>query len=134
MRAHEAAHMAAGGGLVRGGANFSYERGPDGVMYAVGGEVSIDASKGQSPEENARKAKAIRRAALAPAAPSSQDRAVASMATRMAAMARMEIARANQEETNGAPNTKPDRAAGADRYQQFEGLRNSASSELNEYA
>ena len=45
VRAHERAHMAAGSGLVKGGASYEYERGPDGKMYAVGGEVKIDTSK-----------------------------------------------------------------------------------------
>ena len=44
VRAHEAAHLAAAGSLAIGGASYSYQRGPDGVQYAVGGEVSIDTS------------------------------------------------------------------------------------------
>ena len=44
VRSHEAAHLAAAGGLAQGGASFSTVRGPDGQMYAVGGEVGIDVS------------------------------------------------------------------------------------------
>ena len=71
VRAHERAHMAAGADLVQGGASFTFERGPDGKMYAVGGEVSIDVSEiSGDPEATIRKAQVIRRAALAPASPS----------------------------------------------------------------
>jgi hypothetical protein len=91
VRAHEAAHMAAGGSVVKGGAHFQYKRGPDGVLYAVGGEVSIDASVEQTPQATLLKAERIRRAALAPADPSAQDRSVAASASQMAAQARMEM-------------------------------------------
>ncbi|HFE32186.1 MAG TPA: hypothetical protein ENJ17_02620 [Gammaproteobacteria bacterium] len=91
VRAHEAAHMAAAGGLARGGANYSYETGPDNRRYAVGGEVSIDASPGKSPEETLQKAQTIRAAAQAPAKPSQQDLAVAASAGQMAAKARAEL-------------------------------------------
>ena len=40
----EAGHRAACAPHVRGGARFDYQCGPNGVMYAVGGEVRIDAS------------------------------------------------------------------------------------------
>jgi len=95
VRAHEAAHMAAGGSLVTSGASFSYETGPDGQRYAVAGEVGIDTSKGRTPEETLVRAQQIRAAALAPADPSGQDRAVAAAASQMAADARAEIARNN---------------------------------------
>jgi hypothetical protein len=32
VKAHERAHMAAGGGLIFGGANYTYQQGPDGKM------------------------------------------------------------------------------------------------------
>ena len=69
VRAHERAHMAAGAGLVKGGASFSMQRGPDGRMYAVGGEVSIDTSPEKDPEATIRKMQQVKRAALAPAEP-----------------------------------------------------------------
>jgi len=94
VRAHEAAHMAAGGGLVRGGASYRYQRGPDGQSYAVSGEVSIDTSPvPNDPEATIRKAAQIKAAALAPAQPSAQDRAVAAAAGAMAAAAAGELAR-----------------------------------------
>lgn len=91
VRAHEAAHIAAGDSVVRGGARLTYVRGPDGRSYATGGEVSIDTSEASTPEATLAKAERIRRAALAPARPSAQDRAVAAQAARMAMQARMEI-------------------------------------------
>ena len=45
VRAHEAAHLAAAGPYATRGASFSYQKGPDGRQYAVGGEVGIDSSE-----------------------------------------------------------------------------------------
>ncbi len=81
VRAHEQAHMAAAGGLVRRGISLSYEKGPDGRRYAVGGEVSIDTSKEAEPADTIAKMRTVRAAALAPAEPSPQDRKVAAAAT-----------------------------------------------------
>jgi hypothetical protein len=102
VRAHEAAHQAAAGGLVRGGASFSYQRGPDGQQYAIGGEVNIDTSPvSGDPQATLRKAEMIARAALAPAEPSGQDRQVAAQAQQMAANARAELlAQQGQQKTN----------------------------------
>ena len=100
VRAHEAAHKNAAGNLARGSAQFSFETGPDGRRYAVGGEVSIDTSKvNGDPQATIQKAQTIRRAANAPVQPSSQDRAVAAEASRMEAEARRELA----EQANSEP-------------------------------
>lgn len=99
VRAHEMAHVVAGGTLVRKGASFSYETGPDGIRYAVNGEVSIDASPVEDdPEATILKMQHVRRAALAPAQPSGQDRSVASSASKAEATARAEMNQQNQEE------------------------------------
>ncbi len=101
VRAHEQAHAAAAGNLARGGPSYEYQRGPDGRLYAVGGEVQIDtAPVAGDPEATLRKAEQIQRAALAPAEPSSQDQAVAAQATAMAAQARAEIAKEKSAEQN----------------------------------
>ena len=68
VRQHEQAHLAAAGGLAVSGASYSYQRGPDGKNYAIGGEVGIDVSPGSTPEETLAKAERIRAAALAPPA------------------------------------------------------------------
>lgn len=91
VRAHELTHIAAGAGLT-GAASFTYQLGPDNQRYAVAGEVSIDISSGDDPEETIAKAQQIRAAALAPADPSPQDRKVAALATKMENSARQESA------------------------------------------
>lgn len=101
VRAHEQAHIAAGGDLVRGSATFSYATGPDGKRYAVAGEVSIDTSPGRTPEETIPKAHHIREAALAPADPSPQDRSVAAKAVQMESDARRELAALSASDTEG---------------------------------
>ena len=92
VRAHEMAHIAAGGEFITSGATFSYQKGPDGQNYAVGGEVSIDTSaEPGDPEATLQKMRRVRAAALAPAQPSSQDLKVASNAASQAAKAMAEI-------------------------------------------
>lgn len=92
VRAHEAAHQAAAGAL-GGGASFTYQSGPDGKQYAVGGEVPIRVTPGRTPEETIENARQVRAAALAPANPSAQDLAVATSAAQMEAAARAQQAR-----------------------------------------
>lgn len=103
VRAHEMAHVAAGAGVVTSGASYSFETGPDGRRYAVGGEVGINVSPGRTPEETLSRAEKIRSAALAPADPSGQDRQIAARAASMAAEARVELAatRARDEGATG---------------------------------
>ncbi|MBU0482176.1 MAG: hypothetical protein KKG47_13855 [Proteobacteria bacterium] len=91
VRAHERAHVAVGGGLIRGGVSYQYRVGPDGKRYAVGGDVAIDTSEGVSPEATIRKMEAVRSAALAPATPSAQDRRVAAQAALAIIKARIEL-------------------------------------------
>ena len=106
-RAHELAHVAAGAGLVRSGASFAYQRGPDGRFYAVGGEVSIDtAPVAGDPLATERKAEQIMRAALAPAQPSGQDRAVAAQAANMAMEARLQQALAAASSNTPGDNSR----------------------------
>jgi hypothetical protein len=110
VRAHEAAHLAAGAGITKGGASYTMQRGPDGNSYAIGGEVPIDAGGVPGdPRATLAKAQQIAAAALAPADPSPQDRAVAAQARQMAAQASMEMARSEAggaEETGGPEETE----------------------------
>jgi hypothetical protein len=93
VRAHEAAHAAAGGAYA-GSPRYTFERGPDGRTYATGGEVSIDISPiPGDPQATLQKAQQVRAAALAPAQPSGQDMKVAQKAQAMAADARIDISR-----------------------------------------
>ncbi len=107
VRAHEQAHLSAAGGLAQGGANFSYESGPDGKKYAVGGEVSIDTSAvAGDPQATIIKAQKIRSAANAPADPSSQDRSVAAQASRMVAQAQTELSQQTREKKSAEVSEK----------------------------
>ncbi len=92
VRQHEQAHMATAGGLATSGAAYTYQRGPNGVDYAIGGEVHIDTSPGRTPQETIERARTIQAAALAPANPSGADQAVAAQAQQMELQARTELA------------------------------------------
>lgn len=97
VRAHEQAHLAAAGPYATGGPSYTYQKGPDGQRYAIGGEVQIDTSPVEGdPEATLRKAQIVRAAALAPAKPSSQDRAVAASASQMEAQALAELQKQNR--------------------------------------
>lgn len=100
VRRHEAAHASAGGSYA-GPPSFEFQRGPDGGQYAVGGEVSIDTSVEDTPEETIRKMEIVRRAALAPADPSPQDLRVAADAQQKAAEAQAELRREEAEALTG---------------------------------
>ncbi len=106
VRAHEQAHAAVGGQYA-GSPTYTYQRGPDGVSYAVGGEVQIDTSPiPGDPEATLRKAEQIARAASAPSDPSGQDRAVAAQAAKMAQQARVEISQKVSERLVEQPQDK----------------------------
>lgn len=98
VRTHEQAHLSAAGRYARGGASFTLQKGPDGVSYAVGGEVGIDVGKESTPEATLVKMQTIRRAALAPANPSAADRRIAAQASVKEAQARQELLIEMQEE------------------------------------
>lgn len=105
VRAHEAAHAAIGGQLA-GAPKLTYATGPDGLRYAVGGEVSIDTSAvAGNPEATIRKAETIRAAALAPMEPSSRDLSIAAEAAQMMAQARADLA---AQQTQAAKETSDD--------------------------
>lgn len=91
VRAHEQTHASIGGQYASA-PSYTYERGPDGRMYAVEGEVKIDTSPiPNDPQATLEKAEVIQRAALSVAEPSSADRAAAADARAMAAEARTQI-------------------------------------------
>ncbi|HEB28611.1 MAG TPA: hypothetical protein ENI05_12700 [Porticoccus sp.] len=124
VRAHLAAHLAAAGALARGGANFSYQTGPDGQRYAVSGDVQIDMSPLQGdPQATLAKGEQIRRAALAPAQPSGQDISVAASAARMTAEARIELlqqkpsSETRDKESQNAIRSYQEVAHGYDKHQ-----------------
>ena len=99
VRQHEAAHKAAG--APTGAASYTYQKGPDGRMYAIGGEVSVTMKSGSTPEETIANAQAVIASAMAPADPSPQDHAVASSARMMMLKAQQEKAKETQEQAMG---------------------------------
>jgi len=102
VRRHEQAHKAAAGQFAKGGPTFKYETGPDGKRYAVEGEVKIDTTEvSGDPEATLKKAQTVRRAALAPKEPSSQDLKVAAQARQIEAKARQELAQQKKDEAQG---------------------------------
>jgi len=109
VRTHEQAHAAVGGRYA-GAPSYTYERGPDGKRYAVGGEVGIDTSPIPSdPEATLRKMEVVIRAALAPAEPSAQDRQVAAQAQTQMVEARAQLAQQQSSEAQAASEARAER-------------------------
>ncbi|MFK7916133.1 MAG: putative metalloprotease CJM1_0395 family protein [Pseudomonadales bacterium] len=102
VRAHEQAHASVGGAYASA-PSYEYQRGPNGVSYAVGGHVDIDvAPVPGDPAATLKKMQVVQRAALAVAEPSPADRAVAAKAAAQASEARAELAAEVQVEPTDA--------------------------------
>ena len=97
VRAHEQAHLRAGGNLVSAAAQYSYIYGPDGKAYASGGEVRIDVSPEKDPAANISKGQRIQAAARAPVDPSPQDYSVAAQGAQLEAQGRREALQVKAE-------------------------------------
>lgn len=111
VKAHEQAHLAAGGGVVQGGAKYSYEAGPDGKRYVNGGEVQVSVSvDSANPARTLQQAQKAQQAALAPADPSPQDRAAAAQAAQMAAQASQELAKQQNQTSSETASTESKRS------------------------
>ena len=107
VRNHEQAHINAAAGVAVSPPQFTYTIGPDGKSYKVSGEVSIDVSPvPNDPQATLRKAETIRRAALAPATPSSQDYQVAAKANQMASKAMLELQQQNNPGSGATLNVQ----------------------------
>lgn len=114
VRTHEAAHLAAAGQYAVGGAHYEYQKGPDGRQYAIGGHVDIDTSPVPGDAEaTERKAEQVRRAAMAPGAPSAQDSKVAASAAHMSAEAKNETQKDEREDAEVSGNKEAQRASRA---------------------
>lgn len=112
VRQHEMAHQTAGAGLITRGAQYEYKRGPDGQLYAVGGDVQIDSSPvPDDPQATIAKMERVKRAAMAPAEPSTQDRRVASEAATREMQARLELAQQPEPKSNGDAGSKASTAS-----------------------
>lgn len=80
VRDHEQAHARVGGQYA-GEPTYTYQTGPDGQRYAVGGAVAIDTAPVRNdPQATIRKMEVVKAAALAPAEPSAADRRIAALA------------------------------------------------------
>ncbi|MBP6324758.1 MAG: hypothetical protein KBE79_00915 [Sulfurospirillum sp.] len=101
VKAHERAHISAGAGVILSGATFVYQKAPDERLYAIGGEVAIDTAPENEPEATVKKMQLVRAAALAPSDPSPTDYQVAATASMLQMQARLEMARAMQNELLG---------------------------------
>lgn len=101
LRQHEQAHLSASAGIDVSRASFTYQKGPDGVHYAVAGDVRIDTSGGRTPADTLARADMISDVALAPADPSATDRSVAAQARQMAQQASAELM---QQDSRSAVN------------------------------
>jgi hypothetical protein len=97
VRAHEMAHLTVAGPYAIGGPSYTFTVGPDGQMYATGGDVQLDAAPDPSdPKKTIEKAKVIEAAAYAPADPSNQDRRVAAQAAGMEQAAERQLEQQQQ--------------------------------------
>ncbi|MEM6649133.1 MAG: putative metalloprotease CJM1_0395 family protein [Pseudomonadota bacterium] len=110
VRAHEQAHKSAAGPYA-GAISYEFQVGPDGKRYAIGGSVPIDTSPADSPEATIAKMQVVIEAALAPAEPSPQDRAVAQAAQSQLLAAQAELAAARAAERAGDGSDASDIAA-----------------------
>ena len=116
VRNHEEAHQRVGGQYASA-PSYEYQQGPDGKNYAIGGQVQIDTSPVDGdPDATIAKMEIVKRAALAPAEPSGQDRAVAAKADAIAQQAQQEKMDMEREAAaaaarGGAP--APDTASGS---------------------
>ncbi|KAF0188434.1 MAG: SprA-related [Desulfobulbaceae bacterium] len=108
VRTHEQAHLAAAGQYAAGGPSFSYQTGPDGKRYAVGGSVPIDIGEESTSAATIQKMRTVKRAALAPANPSAADRQIAAQAGMSEMKAIQELQVSQQAETIVSP-AQPDK-------------------------
>jgi hypothetical protein len=102
VRTHELAHASVGGATT-GAPSYTFEVGPDGKKYAIGGEVSVDLSRiDGNPRATIAKMQKVHAAALAPAKPSIQDTRVASSAAKIILQAQSELAAISLENPDKA--------------------------------
>lgn len=101
VRVHEQAHQSAGGQYASA-PHYEYENGPDGKRYVTDGSVNIDVGEESDPQATIDKMQVVKRAALAPAQPSAQDRRVYAEASQKEAEARRELNKQRQEEAAAA--------------------------------
>ncbi|MBN2279493.1 MAG: hypothetical protein JXQ65_02835 [Candidatus Marinimicrobia bacterium] len=108
VRTHEQQHKAVAGPYARS-MSFSYQTGPDGRQYAIGGQVQLDTSEiPDDPKATIEKLKQIKRAALAPAKPSAKDRQVAAESDREIVKQQTELNEQNRKKMESAYDKSED--------------------------
>lgn len=111
VKSHELAHKSVGGQFA-GAISLSFQTGPDGRRYAVGGEVPIDVSPvNGDPQATIAKMNTVRAAATAPIDPSAQDQRVAAVASSILSQARSDLVQKNREEAVERDNQQSNQAA-----------------------
>ncbi len=91
VRAHEQEHLNEAGEHARGGPVFETYTASNGKTFVTGGKVEVDLGESGDPKKTADKMAKIRKAALAPATPSQQDRAVEAEAAGKESAARAQM-------------------------------------------
>ncbi len=91
VRLHEMAHMVSAGPYASGPPSFTYQVGPDGKRYAIGGEVNVDTAPEETPEATILKMQTIRRASVSTTDQSVKDVQVAAQAAMTEMRARAQI-------------------------------------------
>jgi hypothetical protein len=107
VRSAEYAKVSMLGKFRKGGPRFRYETGPDGQRYAIEGNVPVDLSPAESPENSIRKARKIKNASLGVGEVSDSDRKVAAQAQLLEMQARAKIARDTFERISDEDGTPP---------------------------
>jgi hypothetical protein len=133
VRAHEQAHKSVGGQYA-GSISLSYQSGPDGQRYAVGGEVPIDVSPIQGdPQATIAKMNIVKAAATAPAEPSSQDAQVAAQASRLISDAQSELAAQSRVESKPEEKVEDENksSSAAARFEEVAGLSGDEETEID---
>jgi hypothetical protein len=121
VKNHERIHASIGGAFASA-PSFDFQKGPDGQLYAVGGDVSIDTSAvAGDPRATLEKAQVIIRAALSVPEPSVQDRRVAAQARVMATEAQAEMALL---ESKNEKSTQTDEVDAADKPSRSNDVKN----------
>ncbi len=91
VRAHEQEHLNEAGEHARGGPVFETYTASNGKTFVTGGKVEVDMGETGDAKKTADKMAKIRKAALAPATPSQQDRAVEAEAAGKESTARAQM-------------------------------------------
>lgn len=100
---HEEDHYYTGSEFAEGKPEYDFQIGSDGKRYRIGGHVNMNMSEIEGdPKAAIRKADIIKRSALAPDEPSSQDYTVAGQADQMKIKAMQEL---NRQQNSGKFNS-----------------------------